>query len=121
MQSNQQRKILIGFGTKNTYFCISQIKKNTIMIRLNVFISVEDVNRAKVLDAAKELTAASVKEDGCIAYDIYESATRGNVLLICETWKDSESLSSHETTAAFIKNIAILKELTAIKVEKFEF
>jgi quinol monooxygenase YgiN len=37
------------------------------MIRLNVFISVEDVNRAKVLDAAKELTAASVKEDGCIA------------------------------------------------------
>lgn len=91
------------------------------MIRLNVFISVEDVNRAKVLDAAKELTAASVKEDGCIAYDIFESATRPNVLMICETWKDSEALANHEKAAAFIKNIAILKELTAIKVEKFEF
>ena len=91
------------------------------MIRLNVFISVEDVNRTMVLDAAKELTASSVKEDGCIAYDIYESATRPDVLLICETWKDSEALVNHEKADSFIKNIAILKEFTAIKVEKFEF
>jgi quinol monooxygenase YgiN len=91
------------------------------MIRLNVFISVEDVNRATVLNAAKELTAASVKEDGCIAYDVFESGTRSNVLMICETWKDSEALANHEKTASFIKNIAILKEATVIKVEKFEF
>jgi len=91
------------------------------MIRLNVFISVEDVNSAKVLGAAKELTAASLKEDGCVAYDVFESATRPNVLMICETWKDSETLTNHEKSAAFIKNIAILKELTTIKVEKFEF
>ena len=91
------------------------------MIRLNVFISVEDVNRAKVLDAAKELTASSVKEDGCIAYDVFESATRPNVLLICETWKDSKTLSNHEKGESFIKNIAVLKEFAAIKVEKFEF
>ena len=91
------------------------------MIRINVFISVEDVNRAKVLDAAKELTASSVKEVGCIAYDIYESATRPDVLLICETWKDSEAISNHEKGTSFIKNIAVLKEFSAIKVEKFEF
>jgi len=91
------------------------------MIRLNVFITVEDVNRAKVLDAAKELTTSSVKEEGCIAYDVYESATRRNVLLICETWKDSEALSNHEKGDSFIKNIAVLKEFAAIKVEKFEF
>ena len=91
------------------------------MIRLNVFISVDDVNRATVLAAAKELTAASVKEDGCIAYDVFESGTRPNVLMICETWKDGEALSKHEKTASFIKNIAILKELSTIKLEKFEF
>ena len=91
------------------------------MIRLNVFILVEDVNRANVLNAAKELTASSVKEDGCIAYDVFESATRPNVLMICETWKDSEALSTHEKEASFVKNIAILKEFTTIKVEKFEF
>jgi Uncharacterized conserved protein len=91
------------------------------MIRLNVFISVEEVNRAKVLEAAKELTTFSVQEEGCIAYDIFESATRPNVLMFCETWKDRESLAIHEKTAHFIKNIAVLKELTSIKVEKFEF
>ena len=91
------------------------------MIRLNVFISVENVNSAKVLGAAKELTAASLKEDGCVAYDVFESATRPNVLMICETWKDSETLTNHEKSASFIKNIAILKELTTIKVVKFEF
>ena len=91
------------------------------MIRLNVFIQVENVNHANVLDAAKELTATSVKEEGCIAYDVFESATRPNVLLICETWKDSKALSNHEKGDSFIKNIAVLKEFTAIKVEKFEF
>ena len=91
------------------------------MIRLNVFIWVEDVNRATVLAAAKELTAASVKEAGCIAYDIFESATRPNVLLFCETWKDIEALASHEKEPAFLKNIAILNELTTMKVERFDF
>lgn len=91
------------------------------MIRLNVFMSVEEVNRTKVLAAAKELTASSVKEEGCIAYDIFESATRPTVLLICETWKDSEAIVNHEKSASFIKNIAILKEFTTVKVEKFEF
>ena len=91
------------------------------MIRLNVFIWVEEANRTKVLDAAKELTAASVKEEGCIAYDIFESATRPNVLMFCETWKDNEALANHEKTDVFKKNIAIMKELTTSKVERFDF
>lgn len=91
------------------------------MIRLNVFISLDEANRAQVLDAAKELTKFSILEDGCISYDIYESATRPNVLMFCETWKDSEALSIHEKSAHFVKNIAILSALTTTKVEKFEF
>jgi len=91
------------------------------MIRLNVFLLVEDANRAKVLEASKELTANSVKEEGCIAYDVFESATRPNVLLICETWKDAETLANHEKGSIFIKNIAILKEFASIKIEKFDF
>lgn len=91
------------------------------MIRLNVFLLVEDANRAKVLEASKELTANSVKEEGCIAYDVFESATRPTVLLICETWKDAETLANHEKSGIFIKNIAILKEFASIKIEKFDF
>ena len=49
------------------------------MIRLNVFIQVEEANRAAVLEEAKALTEASLKEEGCVAYDIFESATRPDV------------------------------------------
>ena len=62
------------------------------MIRLNVFIQVSESNRAAVLEAAKELVASSLKDKGCIAYDVFESATRNDVLMICETWQDAESL-----------------------------
>lgn len=91
------------------------------MIRLNVFLQSEDANRAKVLEAAKELTAASLKEEGCIAYDIFESATRPGVLLICETWTDEAALAVHEKTETFLKNIPVLKESAKVKIEKFEF
>ena len=44
------------------------------MIRLNVFIQVNESNRAAVLEAAKELVASSLKDKGCIAYDVFETA-----------------------------------------------
>ena len=71
------------------------------MIRLNVFIQVSESNRAAVLEAAKELVASSLKDKGCIAYDVFESATRNDVLMICETWEDAESLSAHEKAEHF--------------------
>ena len=42
------------------------------MIRLNVFIQVSAENRAAVLESAKELVAYSLKDNGCIAYDVFE-------------------------------------------------
>ena len=57
------------------------------MIRLNVFIQVEKSCRDKVLDIARKLTECSLKEPGCVAYDIFESSTRPDVLMICETWE----------------------------------
>ena len=40
------------------------------MLRLNCFITVSQENREEVLSAAKRLTEASLKQDGCVAYDI---------------------------------------------------
>ena len=65
------------------------------MIRLNVFIQVEKQNREAVVALAKELVVASLQDNGCVAYDLFESATRADVLMICETWKDAASLSAH--------------------------
>ena len=91
------------------------------MIRLNVFIRVKEEKREAVLVAAKELVTASQKDKGCIAYDVFESATRHDVLMICETWKDAEALSAHEHTPHFMTLVPQIEELAEMKIEKFEF
>ena len=91
------------------------------MIRLNCFVSVEKENREKVLEAAKRLTAASLKQDGCVAYDIFESATRPEVLMFCETWKDKVSLEAHSTSQVFQEEVAIINAHAQMKLESFEF
>ena len=77
------------------------------MIRLNVFIQVNESNRNAALETAKELVA--------------QSATRKDVLMICETWKDAESLDAHEKAAHFVTLVPKLQELGNMKLEKFEF
>ena len=91
------------------------------MIRLNVFIQVSEENRSAALEIAEELVEKSLKDNGCIAYDIFESATRSDVLMICETWKDAESLSAHEKAEHFVTLVPKLQGLGTMKLEKFSF
>lgn len=91
------------------------------MIRLNVFIQVDEKNYDQVVTAAKELVAASLKDNGCVAYDLFQSSTRKDVLMICETWKDAASLTAHEQSAHFTTLVTKIQGLAAMKLEKFEF
>lgn len=91
------------------------------MIRLNVFIQVTEANRASLLELTKELVASSLKDKGCIAYDIFESSTRKDVLMICETWLNEELLSAHEQTSHFITLVPQIQKLGSMKIEKFEW
>ncbi len=91
------------------------------MIRLNVFIQVSDSNRAAVLEAAKELVTCSLQDKGCIAYDIFESATRKDVLMICETWENAEALTMHEKANHFVTLVPKIQGLASMKLEKFDF
>ena len=91
------------------------------MLRLNVFIRVAAENRAAALQAAKELVAASLSDKGCIAYDVFESATRPDVLLICETWTDADALAAHSATEHFERYVGQIEQLGQMKLEQFEF
>lgn len=91
------------------------------MIRLNVFMQVSDDNRAELLAVAKELVEASLKDAGNVAYDVFESSTRRNVLMICETWKDEESLAVHSKAEHFTTLVPKLEALSKMKMEKFTF
>lgn len=90
------------------------------MIRINCFIKVSAEKREKVLEAAKRLTSASLKQEGCIAYDIFESATRPEVLMICETWKDKASLDLHSESQVFHDEVSIMHANAEITLESFE-
>lgn len=91
------------------------------MIRLNVFVKVDAENRSAVLGKAKELVAASLKDEGCVAYDIFESATRADVLMICETWKDDASLTAHQNAPHFTSLVPQIEAMAEMKLERFEW
>ena len=69
------------------------------MIRLNVFIQVSEENRPAALETAKELVEKSLKDNGCIAYDIFESATRSDVLMIVRRGKTLNPYQSRKSGA----------------------
>lgn len=91
------------------------------MIRINCFIAVDEEKKDLVLEAAKRLTEASQKQEGCIAYDVFESATRHNVLMICETWRDQIALDAHSASKVFEEEVAVMKQHGELKIETFSF
>lgn len=91
------------------------------MIRLNVFVRTTESNRAELLRTARELVSASLNDEGCVAYDVFESATRPDVLMICETWSDAKALAAHERSAHFTTLVPRMQQYGTIKIEKFVF
>lgn len=91
------------------------------MLRLNCFFQAKESKYDEALQAAIALTAASLKDEGNIAYDTLESATRPEVFMICETWQDEESLKKHMAADHFKLYVGKLEELGTLKLEQFVF
>jgi len=58
-----------------------------------------------VLRLTKELVEATVKENGCISYEMYQDEKDENILTMIETWENKEALKLHVTSEHF-KRIA---------------
>ena len=94
------------------------------MIRLNCFFQATDGDQYKdALRAAVALTEKSRSHAGCIAYDVFQSATRSDVFMFCETWKDQESLDKHSASKHFTTLVPQIEALTVagLKCESFDF
>lgn len=91
------------------------------MLRINCFIKVNDGQVDEVIENAKKLTEASIKDEGNIAYDIFASATRKDVLMVCETWKDEESLKKHMAADHFKLYVGNIEKHAEMKIEQFAF
>ena len=91
------------------------------MIRINAFFSIEASRKAEFLKIARELTEKSLQEAGCVAYDIFESATRTDVMMFCETWKDDAALEAHRQTEHYRALAGTLHQLGEVKAEVLRF
>ena len=91
------------------------------MIRINCFLATMEGRREEALEAAKALTTVSLTQDGCVAYDVFESATRPGILMICETWRDQAALDAHSASEPFKKYVGVLGETGELKIETFNF
>ena len=77
------------YSSQFSKFVLRTINPHNIMIRLNVFIKVSEKDRETVIAAARKLVAASLGDDGCIAYDIFESSTRRAIQALAEMKTES--------------------------------
>ena len=92
------------------------------MIRLTCFFQAADAAKYNdALRAAVALTEKSRNHAGCIAYDVFQSATRSDVFMFCETWKDDASLKAHAETPEFKKYVVEIEACGQMKLERFEF
>lgn len=91
------------------------------MIRLNCFFQAKKGKYAEALGAAIALVAESQHQDGCIAYDVFESGTRKDIFMICETWASEETLAAHSASAPFTQLVPVIESCGEMKIEKFEF
>ena len=91
------------------------------MIRVNCFFQANEEQYATALETALALVAASREHAGCVSYDVFESGTRPDVFMFCETWTNAATLEAHAASEEFKTYVAQLKELGLMKIEKFDF
>ena len=55
-----------------------------------------------------ELVAATQAEEGCLAYDAFESASTPGVFVTIESWRNQSDLDAHMTTPHVAKAFEVL-------------
>lgn len=92
------------------------------MIRVNCTMLIEkSENRKPLIEAATELVELSLKDRGCIGYDLYGSLTNDDHLMIVETWKSQRDLNDHEASEHFLRLVPKLQTLSTMTLEQFDF
>ncbi|MGE4548070.1 MAG: putative quinol monooxygenase [Intestinibacillus sp.] len=71
------------------------------MIKIVAKAKVKPENKAKFIELAKPLVAASQAEEGNVSYNLHESLEDPNVMAFIEVWKDQAAIDFHNATAHF--------------------
>lgn len=62
------------------------------------------------MDLCKNLVEATLKEEGCIEYGLYQELGNSGILTFLEEWKDEKSLDEHLNSNHFRKIFPLFSE-----------
>jgi quinol monooxygenase YgiN len=65
------------------------------MIYVLATLRIKDGTRDAFLAGARDMIAATVKEEGCLFYDLHQSVTDPNRFMFVERWTSREALGEH--------------------------
>lgn len=85
-------------------------------LRVVATIPTDPAKSAEVATALAELAAATLTEEGCYAYDVYESAGTPGVFVTVEAWRAQADLDGHMTTPHIAKAFEVLGDALAGEV-----
>jgi quinol monooxygenase YgiN len=71
----------------------------------------------KVLELAKVLVETTVKEDGCIKYEMYQDEKNPSILIMIEEWETIEALNNHMSSEHFKQIVPQMSECMNQKPE----
>jgi quinol monooxygenase YgiN len=70
-----------------------------------------------ILELVKELVEITIKEEGCINYEMYQDEKNPSVLIMIEEWKTMEHLNNHMASEHFKRIVPQMSEYMDKKPE----
>lgn len=71
----------------------------------------------KYIDSAEELISATVKETGCIKYELYQDEKDKSILTIIEEWENKAVLGDHMNSEHFKRLVPLMGEMLSKPTE----
>lgn len=71
----------------------------------------------KILELAKKLVKKTVKEVGCIKYEMYQNTKEPTELIMLEEWDTEEDLNNHMSSEHFKRIVPQMAEYLRKKAE----
>lgn len=80
------------------------------MIKVVAKSYVKNEKLSKALELTKEMVEKTVKEEGCIRYELFQDVKDPNVMIFIEEWENEEALNKHMVSEHFKRIIPQLNE-----------
>lgn len=87
------------------------------MVKVVAKSFVKDGNIQEVLVLVKELVEKTVKEEGCIKYEMYQDQKDTKIMIMIEEWESEEALNKHIASEHFKR---IVPKMNALREKASE-